>query len=55
MGKLVLLSILVATVTLPAIAARQPNASRGLRTTGLMLVVFGFLYWAGVQFLTPAV
>lgn len=55
MGKLVLLSILVATVAVPAAAARHLNARRGLGVAVISLLAFAVLYWLGVQYLTPEV
>jgi hypothetical protein len=55
MAKLLLLSVLAATVAMPTIASREPNAVRGLKK--LLAGMFGFslFYWLVVMFLTPAV
>lgn len=55
MGKLVLLSVLVAVVLLPTLAARDGNARRGLRRAVAALIAFAVFYWVGVQYFTPSV
>jgi hypothetical protein len=42
--QLALLSIIVATVAAPAIAARDPSARRGLKRMLIGLLVFNALY-----------
>jgi hypothetical protein len=53
MSRFLLLSILVATITLPALAARDTSAGRGLRKLFTRIVPFVLLYWMAVMFLTP--
>jgi hypothetical protein len=53
MGRFLLLSIVVASVTLPALAARDNSARRGLRKLFARIVPFVLLYWTAVMFLTP--
>jgi hypothetical protein len=45
MKKLLLMSMLFATIGIPAIAARDRNAHRGLRKTLLHSTVFYVMYW----------
>lgn len=45
MKKLILLSVLFATIGIPAWAARDPNAQRGLRKTIVYSVAFYVAYW----------
>ncbi len=44
MGDLLLVSMLVATVVIPALAARARDGGRALRWTLLLLVVFTLAY-----------
>jgi hypothetical protein len=53
MGRFLLLSILVASVTIPALSARDTSARRGLRKLLARIVPFVLLYWMAVMFLTP--
>jgi hypothetical protein len=53
MSRFLLLSIIVATVAIPALAARDRSARRGLRTLLVRIVPFVLLYWMAVMFLTP--
>ena len=46
MGKAILISILVASVALPALGARDRNGARGLKRTLLLLLVFNVFYVA---------
>lgn len=46
--KHILLSIIVATVVLPAIAARDPNPRRGTTRLVLYFLLFNLLYMAYV-------
>lgn len=55
MGKLALLSVLVASVALPALFARDSDALRGLRRMLVGLVFFVIAYWMGVQLFAPEV
>jgi len=49
MGKAILVSILVATIAAPALAARDPNATRGLKRMLLFLFCFNLLWLALLQ------
>jgi hypothetical protein len=53
MGRFLLLSIVVASVTIPALAARDNDARRGLRKLFARIVPFVLLYWMTVMFLPP--
>jgi hypothetical protein len=53
MSRFLLLSIIVASVTIPALAARDTSARRGLRNLLVRIVPFVLLYWMAVMFLTP--
>lgn len=46
MYKLILLSIVISTIAIPMIAARDRNASRGLRIAILGVAAFNALYVA---------
>jgi hypothetical protein len=50
-AKLLLLSIIFATVALPARAARNKNARGGFRKTLIALVLFNLFYVFGLVFL----
>jgi hypothetical protein len=54
MAKLLLLSILAATVAMPSLAAREPNPVRGVKKAAAQMFAFAFFYWLVVMFLTPA-
>jgi hypothetical protein len=51
MSKLILLSILIATIALPARAAREKNARRGLRKALVYMAIFNFFYLFSLLFL----
>jgi hypothetical protein len=58
MVKVVLMSVLFATVAIPALAARDPVPRRGLKRAVVLLVAFDVLYVAVlllvyVPFLVP--
>ena len=44
MAKLLLLSLVIATVVIPLIAARDPKGPRGLKRTVVWFAVFTALY-----------
>jgi hypothetical protein len=46
MGKLILASVIIATVAVPALAARDPSAHRGMKRTLLFVFLFNALYVA---------
>lgn len=53
MTKVFLLSLLVATIAVPTLAARDRSAVRGLKKALLGVAIIGLLYWWGVQRLPP--
>lgn len=53
MYKLFRISILIATVAIPAIAARNRDGWRGLKTAVWGMAAFVLVYWCVVAFLTP--
>jgi hypothetical protein len=53
MYKLFRISILLATVAIPLMAARDPSAVRGLRKAVLGMAAYVFVYWLVVAMLTP--
>ncbi|GAC1345399.1 MAG: hypothetical protein NVS2B9_08340 [Myxococcales bacterium] len=53
MAKLLLLSILAATVVMPSLAAGETSAVRGLKKLLVQMFVFCVLYWLAVVLLTP--
>jgi hypothetical protein len=50
MGKLVLISLLVATIVIPARAARDPNPVRGMKRAVGHTVAFVVCYTAALVF-----
>jgi hypothetical protein len=44
MKKLLLMSVLYATIILPSLAARERNPSRGVKRAVAMFVAYNFLY-----------
>ena len=44
MKKLILMSVLYAIIVLPSLAAREPNAVRGVKRAVAMFVAYNFLY-----------
>jgi hypothetical protein len=55
MGKVILLSVVIATVVLPMRAARDPQPVRGLRRMVLWLVLFNVLYMLALIHVMPRV
>ena len=55
MGKIILISILLATIALPMRAARDPSPTRGLRRTVLWLVAFNVFYLIAIIYILPRV
>lgn len=51
MSKLILISVLLATIALPAVAARDTNPRRGLRRTIKYMAIFYAFYLFGLLFL----
>ena len=44
MKKFILMSVLYAIIVLPSLAAREPNAVRGVKRAVAMFVAYNFLY-----------
>jgi hypothetical protein len=55
MGKVILLSVVIATVVLPMRAARDPQPARGLRRAVLWLVLFNVFYMLALIHVMPRV
>lgn len=55
MRKLILISIIVATVVIPLRAARARSARRGLEQALVAMLVFDVFYLLAVMFLYPRV
>ncbi|MCP3165822.1 MULTISPECIES: hypothetical protein [Myxococcus] len=53
MAKLILMSVLFLTITLPAIAARDENPMRGLKKAILWVILFNAAYTYGVIVWVP--
>jgi hypothetical protein len=52
-AKLLLVSVVIAIIALPILAARDASPVRALRKTLLLIVVFNTLYLIAVRFLYP--
>ena len=55
MGKLILMSVLVATVAVPALAARRRGARAGLGRLVWWALAFNVFYLLAVRFIYPRV
>lgn len=53
MARPLLLSVLLATLALPLLAAREPDARRGLQKLLARMGAFAIFYWLVVMFVTP--
>lgn len=53
MAKLLLVSILFATIAVPTLAARDPNQVRGLRRALYGTLLFDCCYLLAVRFVLP--
>ncbi|HEY4104154.1 MAG TPA: hypothetical protein VGM44_09690 [Polyangiaceae bacterium] len=51
MSKLVLLSIVIATIAVPALAAREPSPRKGLRRVIIGMLLFEAFYVFALMFL----
>ena len=51
MAKLLLLSILISIIALPAIAAREKSAARGLKKTLVYYLAFNVFYVFAIRYL----
>lgn len=55
MHKFLLMSVLLATAIIPALASRDPGAKRGLDRTIVGMVIFNFVYLLAVVFVYPRI
>ncbi len=55
MDKLILLSVIFATVAIPALTARDPNPRRGMRRTLFWMMTFNIAYYIAVLYIYPQV
>lgn len=55
MAKLILGSVLVASIAIPALAARDPNPRRGLKRALWQTLIFDTLYALAVLFVYPRI
>jgi hypothetical protein len=53
MAKLILLSVLIATIALPGAAARDAHPWRGMKKAIVWVALFNMLYAYGVLVLVP--
>jgi hypothetical protein len=53
MQKFLLLSILLATVVVPMLTARDTSPRRGLRRTLLLMVLFNAVYLFSIVYILP--
>ena len=53
MSKLLLISVVVAMVAIPAFAARDPHPARGLRKALLFTFAFDVVYITALRFVFP--
>ncbi len=53
MQKLLLVSILAATVAIPLIAARARSLRQSVRRSVVLTATFCFLYWLGLLYVYP--
>ena len=53
MAKLLLLSIVIGTIAVPVLTARDANAMRGLKKTIVLMCVFDALYYLAVRYIYP--
>jgi hypothetical protein len=51
MAKLILLSVIIASIALPARAAKEQNPRRGLKKVITFVLVFNLLYVLAIRFL----
>jgi hypothetical protein len=51
MSKALLLSLMIATIVLPAIAAKEKNPKKGFRKAIIYMLVFNAFYLFGLMFL----
>jgi hypothetical protein len=53
LAKLILLSVVIAMVVIPVLAARDRNPRRAFRRTVIIIFVFNACYWLAVRFIYP--
>jgi hypothetical protein len=53
MDKLIVISVIVASILIPAIGARDPSPRRGLRKTVVWMGIFILVYFLAVLFVMP--
>jgi hypothetical protein len=53
MAKLLLLSVIIGTISLPILSAAETNARRGLFRALSIVAVFNLLYLLGILFVYP--
>jgi hypothetical protein len=53
MAKLLLVSVLIAMIAIPVMAARAKNSHRGLRWTVIGIILFNLFYLFAVRFIYP--
>jgi len=51
--KLLLLSVLIATIAIPALAARDPNPRRGVKRAVFFYLAFNLCYLFGLLYIYP--
>jgi hypothetical protein len=52
-SKLLLISVIAGLVAIPAIAAREPNAKRGLKKALFYTLAFNVWYYLALRFIWP--
>jgi hypothetical protein len=52
-GKLILLSVVIAMIAIPVLAARDRNPNRAFRRTVFFIFIFNAFYWLAVRFIYP--
>jgi len=55
MKSLLLISLLIAALAIPAITARDPNPRRGLKRMVMLLLAFNALYLAYITLIHPLI
>ena len=53
MGKLVLVSIVIATIVLPLRAAAEPSPSRAFRKAMISMLAFNVIYFFAILYVYP--
>jgi hypothetical protein len=51
--KLLLLSVVIATIVVPVLAARDPSPARAVKKTVVLMVLFGLFYLLAMRFIYP--